>query len=114
MAGVSVETGMPIPEHLTGSKRLKALFFLVCLKLNLTVQHFLIALAIVIGVGGGLSSILFLEFLELTQEVFLRQARGWIGVVFLLPLIPAFGGLLSGWISVTYAPEARGAVCRRS
>jgi len=96
-------------NDLSGFARLKLLVIWVCLKLNLSEQHFLIALAMIIGVGGGVSSILFLGFLELTQEVFFSQVRGWIGSAFLLPLLPALGGLFAGLIAVFYAREVRGA-----
>jgi len=109
MDRVSGDIGPSNTDHLSGFARLKLLFLRVCLKLNLSEQHFLIALAMVIGVGVGVSSILFLGFLELTQEVFVRQVRGWIGSVFLLPLLPALGGLFAGLIAVFYAREVRGA-----
>jgi CIC family chloride channel protein len=106
---VSVDIGTQKDDPLKATHRFNALFLRVCLMLNLTEQHFMIALAMVVGVGGGLSSILFHEFLELTQEVFFSQARGWIGSTFLLPLLPALGGLLAGLLAVFYAPEVRGA-----
>jgi CIC family chloride channel protein len=106
---VSVDIGIQKDDPLKATHRFNALFLRVCLMLNLTEQHFMIALAMVVGVGGGLSSILFHEFLELTQEVFFSQARGWIGSTFLLPLLPALGGLLAGLLAVFYAPEVRGA-----
>lgn len=106
---MSVDIGTQTQDPVTDKYRLKAFFVRVCYKLNLTEQHFLIALAMVVGVGGGLSSILFREFLELTQEVFSRQGRDWFGSVFLLPLLPALGGLCAGLIAVFYAQEVRGA-----
>ncbi|MFT5367924.1 MAG: CIC family chloride channel protein [Candidatus Latescibacterota bacterium] len=106
---MSVDIGIQKDDPLKATHRFNALFLRVCLMLNLTEQHFMIALAMVVGVGGGLSSILFHEFLELTQEVFFSQARGWIGSTFLLPLLPALGGLLAGLLAVFYAPEVRGA-----
>ncbi len=106
---MSVDIGTQKDDPLKATHRFNALFLRVCLMLNLTEQHFMIALAMVVGVGGGLSSILFHEFLELTQEVFFSQARGWIGSTFLLPLLPALGGLLAGLLAVFYAPEVRGA-----
>lgn len=96
-------------ESLKDADGLKALLLRICFSLNLTEQHFLITLAIVVGVGVGVWSIIFHEFLELTQEVFFSQARGWLGSWFLVPLLPALGGLLAGLIAVFYAREVRGA-----
>ena len=106
---VSVDAESQKLNPVTRQHVIKALLLRLSSMLNLTEQHFLIALAMVVGVGGGASSILFHELLQLTQEVFFSQAQGWIGSVFLLPLLPALGGLFAGLIAVYYAGEARGA-----
>lgn len=106
---MSADQGVEKHEQAKTPHLLKAFLLRVCLKLNLTENHFLIALAMVVGFGGGVSSIFFRLLLELTQEVFFSQARGWIGPTFLLPLIPALGGLLAGLIAFYYAQEVRGA-----
>ena len=106
---MSAESETAKQESHKDADGLKAWLLRICFSLNLTEQHFLITLAIVVGVGVGVWSILFHEFLELTKEIFFSQARGWIGAWFLLPLLPALGGLCAGLIAVFYAREVRGA-----
>lgn len=72
--------------------------------LQFTQQNLLLVLAMAVGLGGGMASILFRELLTFSQGFFAAQGR-----VIYLPLLPALGGLATGMIASFYAREVRGA-----
>lgn len=82
--------------------------------------------AILVGVVAGLVSVLFVGALELIEELVLGRLTGYVGLrasgesvfglgpeerhvrLWLLPVIPAVGALLSGILTARLAPEAGG------
>jgi len=82
----------------------------------------LLVLSIFIGVASGVTSIIFYELLKYTGVFFLRSIIGyilpdprstffigdWKPFNILLPLITGLGGLVSGLLVYTFAPEAEG------
>ena len=77
-------------------------------KLSLTEQHFLIALAMVIGVSTGLLAVVYRTMLETMYDVIVLGGQQALGVGYLLPLIPAAGGLVAGLLIRFYSSEAKG------
>lgn len=82
----------------------------------------LLILAIILGLLAGIISIIFYEFLNLIMKMTLSSFSGYIspdpgenwGIVpppkypWIIPIITAIGGLISGIIVYTFAPEAEG------
>ena len=88
-------------------------------------QRFLLVDTVFLGVIGALSAQLFNFLLKICQTVLLKGIAGYqapglpneggslqqiIGVhgLWLIPLVTTLGGLLSGFIVYTWAPEAEG------
>lgn len=85
-----------------------------------------ILLSIIVGIIAGLGSVLFLLLLQTTTKIFLGLAGyvpptppgeedDFISIVlpfqlgrYLILILPAIGGLISGFISYKYAPETEG------
>lgn len=84
-----------------------------------------LALSSIVGVVAGLGAIAFQAMCQLGMHVFLERFAGYrqegpageralfapLAVVFrpwLLPVVPALGGLATGWIVQRFAPEAAG------
>ncbi len=82
------------------------------LSLRLGEGVFLYILAAVIGIGGGLGAVLFRALIGLAHSLFLESGQLWLGTLsgrsWLLPAIPAFGGLLVGLLTYFLAKEAKG------
>lgn len=76
--------------------------------LNLSEQHFLVGLAMLIGIGGGFASLAFRLLLEFADHLFHEILPPLLGSPWLLPLIPAGGGLVAGVLIYLYASEAKG------
>ena len=76
--------------------------------LHLGGSSFLMLLALFVGLGGGLGAWGFRELIGLFHHLFLEEGMAFLGSPWLLPLIPAAGGLLVGGIVLTWAREARG------
>ena len=70
--------------------------------------HFLIVLAVLIGLGGGLGAVAFRWLIDTFRHLFLERGAAFLGHPYLLPLIPAVGGLLVGFIVLRWAREAQG------
>ncbi len=82
----------------------------------------LMFISLIIGVVSGFGSILFVELLKLLQSIFFKNIIGFnvpsaenfinldleIRQPFLIPFIVAVGGLVSGFLVYTFAPEAEG------
>lgn len=82
----------------------------------------LIFISLIIGVVSGVGSIIFIELLKLFQYIFFNYFVGFnvpsaenfmyvdlnIDKPFLIPIIVAIGGLVSGFLVYTFAPEAEG------
>lgn len=67
--------------------------------------------AILIGLGTGLSAILFIRLIELFQYFFFDIVFNWLGVwlgSLAIICIPALGGLIAGVLITRFAPEAKG------
>ncbi len=75
---------------------------------GLTEAPFLLGLSIIIGLGGGFGAFCFRWLIAQFNHLFLIEGAGFLGNEFLLPLIPAMGGLIVGFIVIKLAPEARG------
>ncbi len=70
-----------------------------------------LATAILIGLGTGLSAILFIQLIDLFQYVFFDVVFNWLGVwlgSLTIIFIPALGGLIAGPLIVRFAREAKG------
>lgn len=82
-----------------------------------------IVLGILVGIAAGLGAIIFYWLLEQGTDFFLGQLVGYLPPApagegnhaetimarpWLLPLVVAFGGLISGLLVFTFAPEAEG------
>jgi len=82
----------------------------------------LMFISLIIGVVSGFGSILFIELLRLLQSIFYNNIIGFnvpsaenfvqldlkLHQPLLIPLIVAIGGLVSGFLVYTFAPEAEG------
>ncbi len=78
------------------------------LKLNLSEQHFMIGLAMLVGVGAGFGSLAFQAMLEASEHLFQEVVPSSFESPWLLPVIPAVGGLLAGILIYRFAREAKG------
>jgi len=75
-----------------------------------------VLLSALIGVLGGLAAGAFKLLIEIAREIAFQRPTGiageGVGVLhgrsWLLPLIPAAGGLVTGWLVQRFAPEAEG------
>ncbi len=69
-----------------------------------------IALSCVIGILGGLGSVVFLELIHAVRHISVDQVfpwtNGWLAVV--LCLVPAIGLLVVAFLTRVFAPEAQG------
>jgi CIC family chloride channel protein len=90
------------------NQRMRVLVRKLFLQLNLTEQHFLIGLAMLVGVGAGFGSLVFRAMLDASEHLFREVVPGHIGFRWLLPAIPAAGALLAGILTYRYAREAKG------
>ncbi len=90
--------------------RLKATKFLLSLRLG--EDSFLYILAALIGVGGGFGAVLFQRLIGMEHFLFLEKGQTLLGTngsfPWLLPLIPALGGLCVGLMTYFLAREAKG------
>jgi CIC family chloride channel protein len=78
------------------------------LKLNLGEQHFLVGLAMLVGIGGGFASLAFRLLLENAEHLFRVVLPDFLAATWSLPLIPAAGALVAGILTYRYAREAKG------
>ena len=69
---------------------------------------FLLVLSAFIGLAASLGSVGFRWLIETIKQVLLISFAEWLGNPYLLPIIPAFGGLLVGALVIRWAREARG------
>ena len=69
----------------------------------------MVTLAVIVGVGAGLGTIVFVRMIEFCHELFFGSAGslGFSGRAYVI-LIPALGGLLVGPLIHFVAPEAKG------
>lgn len=75
---------------------------------DLSGSTFLLVLAVFVGLGGGLGAVGFRWLIDFFNGVLLGQMAGLLGHRYLLPLVPATGGLLVGILVLRWAREARG------
>ena len=75
---------------------------------SLSGTSFLLLLSVIIGLGGGLGAAGFRWLIETFRMLFLVEGAELLRHDYLLPLIPAAGGLLVGFIVLRWAPEAKG------
>ena len=106
---MTVSVGAALEPFRRRTKRLQVRVLRHFQKLSLTEQHFLIALAMVIGVSTGLLAVVYRTMLEALYDLMVVQGQSALGVWYLLPLIPAAGGLVAGLLIRFYAGEAKGA-----
>lgn len=82
------------------------------LSLRLGENSFLYILAALIGIGGGFGAVLFRWLIGMTHFLFLEKGQIFLGTdknfPWLLPLIPALGGLCVGLMTYFLAREAKG------
>jgi len=82
------------------------------LSLRLGENSFLYILAALIGIGGGFGAVLFRWLIGMTHFLFLEKGQILLGTdknfPWLLPLIPALGGLCVGLMTYFLAREAKG------
>ena len=75
---------------------------------HLSENSFILVLAVLIGLAGGLGAVGFRWLIDIFSDLFLVRGTTLLGHPYLLPVIPAIGGLLVGIIVLRWAPEARG------
>ena len=75
---------------------------------NVSETYFLVILAVLIGLGGGLGAVAFRWLIDAFRHLFLDKGVELLGHPYLLPLVPAIGGLLVGFLVLRWAREARG------
>jgi len=68
----------------------------------------LMALAVLIGLGGGLGAVGFQHLIEFFHWLFMGKFRSLLGHHYLLPLVPAVGGGIVGFLVLRWAREAKG------
>ena len=90
------------------SKRVQLLVHDLFQWLNLSEQHFLVGLAMLVGIGGGFASLAFRMLLESAEHLFREVLPPLLPSPWLLPLIPAGGALVAGILTYLYAREAKG------
>lgn len=71
-------------------------------------DSFLFVLAVVVGLGGGLGAVAFRWLIDNLSHLFLVRLAGLLGSPWLLPLVPALGGLIVGVLVLRWAREAKG------
>ena len=81
--------------------------------LRQTEQVYMVVVAIVIGILGGLSSVAFRLLIGGLNEIFWRQRDYSLDYIYGLPIwwkvgVPAIGGLIVGFITYKFAREAKG------
>ncbi|MFQ6618112.1 MAG: chloride channel protein, partial [Fidelibacterota bacterium] len=90
--------------------RIKILRFFIAIKIPQDL--YLLIIAFIIGLGGGYGAIIFRKMISVAQLFFFSLMKNLLQVdtsyPYLLPLIPAIGGLLVGLIVNTFAREAKG------
>ncbi len=72
-----------------------------------TGTSFLLLLSVLIGVCGGLGAVLFRWLIEDFSALFLVKGPALLGHTYLIPLVPAIGGLVVGFLVLRRALEAR-------
>jgi len=79
---------------------------------KLSQETLLMVLAIFSGLVGGLGAVAFQKLIHFFNRLAFEDLYQWLehfsGGLFLLPLIPAVGGLLVGLLVYHFAPEAKG------
>ncbi len=76
-------------------------------------------LAIVTGILAGFGGILFYKMIQLVEHLMFHSPAGFFGLsnlinlrgwerFVIIPIIPAIGGLVVGWITIKLAPDASG------
>lgn len=75
---------------------------------DLSENSFILVLAVLIGLGGGLGALGFRWLIDGFRHLFLTRGVAILGHPYLLPLVPAVGGGIVGFIVLRYAREARG------
>jgi CIC family chloride channel protein len=76
-------------------------------------------LAIVTGVLAGFGGIIFYKMIQLVETLMFHSPAGLLGLsnlvdlqgwerFLIIPIIPAVGGLIVGWIAINLAPESSG------
>jgi CIC family chloride channel protein len=74
---------------------------------------FMVAVAIVCGLGGGFGAVILQALIEFVQGMFFGQGADFLSLVDRIPwiwrlLAPAFGGLVVGPLVYFFAQEAKG------
>ncbi len=76
-------------------------------------------LAIVTGILAGFGGILFYKMIQLVEQIMFHSPAGFFGLTnlinlhgwqryLIIPIIPAVGGMIVGWITMKLAPDASG------
>ncbi|MGD8245174.1 MAG: chloride channel protein [Anaerolineae bacterium] len=70
----------------------------------------MLAMAVLVGLGGGFGAVAFRWLIETTRSLFLNTLGEWIGFLspYHIPILTAVGGLLVGLLVHFVAPEATG------
>lgn len=80
-------------------------------KLKISDYPFVVVLSVLVGIGGGFGAIIFRKLIAYFGHLFFDQGQTLLRVDahhFLLPLIPAAGGLLVGLLIYHFAREVKG------
>lgn len=92
-------------------KKIQEGLFSLLEKFKIPDYPFVVALSVLVGIGGGFGAVLFRKLITYFGHLFLDQGQSLLRVDahhFLLPLIPAAGGLLVGLLVYRFAKEAKG------
>jgi CIC family chloride channel protein len=101
----------PKPSQATPQRKLESVRrFLIrrLAVLGITGTPFLIALSVVIGIAGGVGSLMFRWLIEFFNQTFLVDVPNLLGTPYALPFVTMFGFLAVSLIVNRWAKEAKG------
>ncbi|OYV84802.1 MAG: hypothetical protein B7Z63_06395, partial [Ignavibacteriae bacterium 37-53-5] len=88
-------------------------------KIEFSQEPIHLLLAILTGIFAGFGGILFYRMIQLVEHLMFDSPAGFFGLTnlinlegwrryLIIPIIPAIGGLIVGWIAVKFAPDSSG------
>ncbi|MGO9482751.1 MAG: chloride channel protein [Candidatus Kryptoniota bacterium] len=88
-------------------------------KIEFSQEPIHLLLAVITGIFAGLGAILFYKMIQVVEQLLFHTPAGLFGLsnlvylqgwerYLIIPIIPAIGGLLVGWITVKFASGAKG------
>jgi chloride channel protein, CIC family len=88
-------------------------------KIEFSQEPIHLLLAIITGILAGFGGIVFYKMIQLVEQLMFHSPAGLFGLdnlvnlqgwqrFLVIPIIPAIGGLLVGWIAIKFAPDSSG------